>query len=100
MGNLSNYESNEIGKARMATLRGYGAQCTRIVNDMYKVAVEYHGFRESLDPVVDAEDIAYADASLSYMVTNLKPTIDGLTVDQKAWLDSVMNDLGYAPIVE
>ena len=97
MGNLSNYESNEIGKARMDQLRAFGKQGQDIVNKMRQLAVSYNGYRALLDPVADAEDIVYSDASLDYMCDQLKPILDALSVDEKVWLDAVMDSLGYQP---
>lgn len=100
MGDLSNYESNEKGQARMATLRGHGASAKKIVQQMYSIAVEYNNYRAGLDPVADAEDIAYSDGALSYMVAELKPILDNLSPEEKAWLDLVLSGLGFQPIVE
>jgi hypothetical protein len=100
MGNLSNYESNEVGSRRMATLRGHGASAKKIVQQMYSIAVEYNNYRAALDPVADAEDIAYSDGALSYMVAELKPILDNLSPEEKAWLDMVLSGLGFQPIVE
>lgn len=97
--NLSNYESQEIGKARMDQLRAHGKHMLDIVNKMYSLAVNYDGYRNALDPVADAEDIVYSDASLTYAVDQAKPIVDQLTVEQKAWLDLVMDGLGYEPKV-
>lgn len=97
MGNLSNYESNEIGQARMETLRGFGGKCETVVNEMYRVAVEYNNFRTSIS--ADVEDVAYSDQALVYMVGQLKPVIDSLNEEQKGWLDQVMGQLGYSPSV-
>lgn len=100
MGNLSNFESNEVGGARMATLRGHGEAAKKIVQQMYSIAVEYNNYRAGLDPVEDAEDIVYSDGALAYMVTELKPILDNLSPEEKAWLDMVLNGLGFQPIVE
>ena len=98
MGNLANYESSEIGKQRMDTLRGHGAKADEIVRMMYALAVEYDNYRKSLDPVEDAEDIQYSDESLTYMVQQLKPILDDLSADQKQWLDLVLSQLGFAAV--
>jgi|TARA_R100000149_G_scaffold32876_1_gene12609 hypothetical protein len=94
MGNLSNFESNEIGQARMESLRDAGDKCKSIVNMIYAVAVEYENFRDSLDPVEDAEDIAYSDQSLDYMCNELRPILEGLTDAQKARVNQVIASLG------
>ena len=99
MGNLSNFESQEIGKARMEQLRAHGKHMLDIVNKMYSLAVNYNGYRNALDPVEDAEDIAYSDASLVYAVDQAKPIVDQLDAEQKALLDLVMDGLGYEPKV-
>lgn len=100
MGDLANFESNEKGQARMATLRGHGAAAKKIVQQMYSIAVEYNNYRSQLDPVEDAEDVAYSDGALSYMVAELKPILDNLSPEEKAWLDLVLSGLGFQPIVE
>ena len=97
MGNLANYESNEKGKARMEVLRGHGAKADEIVRGMYALAVEYKNFRDSI--VDDVEDVQYSDASLTYMIGELKPILDGLDADQRQWLDLVMGQLGFSPSV-
>ena len=97
MGNLSNFESNEIGQKRMTELRAFGKQGQDIVNKMRQLAVSYNSYRGLLDPVLDAEDIVYSDASLDYMCDQLKPILDALSVDEKGWLDSVLDSLGYQP---
>ena len=97
MGNLSNYESNEVGKARMGRLRGFGSQMQDLVSKMYVLSAEYNNYRNELDPVADVEDIAYSDASLTYAVDQAKPTIDQLSVEERAWLDLVLDGLGYQP---
>jgi hypothetical protein len=95
MGNLSNYESNEIGQARMETLRGHGEAAKSIVQQMYSIAVEYNNYRNSLSG--DTEDIAYSDSALTYMVGELQPILGNLSSDEKAWLDLVLDGLGYQP---
>lgn len=100
MGNLANYESNEKGQARMQILRSHGDAAKKIVQQMYSIAVEYNNYRSQLDPVADAEDIAYSDGALSYMVAELKPILDNLSPEEKAWLDLVLSGLGFQPIVE
>ena len=97
MGNLSNFESNEIGQKRMTELRAFGSQGQDIVNKMRQLAVSYNSYRAQLDPVADAEDIVYSDTSLDYMCDQLKPILDALSVDEKAWLDAVMDSLGFQP---
>ncbi len=97
MGNLSNFESNEIGQKRMTELRAFGKQGQDIVNKMRQLAVSYNSYPALLDPVVDADDIVYSDASLDYMCDQRKPSLDALSVDEKAWLDAVMDSLGYQP---
>ena len=94
MGNLSNYESNEIGQARMEALRAMGAKCGDVVNMIYAVAVEYENYRDQLDPVADAEDIIYSDQSLDYMCNELAPILSGLTDAQKARVNQVIASLG------
>ena len=94
MGNLSNYESNEIGQARMEALRAMGDKCSEIVNMIYAVAVEYENYRDQLDPVADAEDITYSDQSLDYMCNELRPILEGLTTAQKARVNQVIASLG------
>ena len=97
MGNLSNFESNEKGKARMEQLRQHGAKADGIVRGMYALAVEYNNYRESIAD--DVEDVQYSDASLTYMIGQLKPIVDGLTPEQRQWLDLVMAQLGFSPTV-
>ena len=97
MGNLSNYESNEIGQARMNRLRAMGNKVVSLVNSMYASAVEYNNYRVELDPVEDAEDIAYSDAAFVYTADQAKPILDNLAVEEKAWLDAMLDALGYQP---
>jgi hypothetical protein len=97
MGNLSNYESNEIGAARMATLRSHGAAAKEIVQKMYSIAVEYNNYRNQLGN--DAEDIAYSDSALAYMVAELQPILGNLSPEEKGWLDLVLDGLNYQPKV-
>lgn len=97
MGNLSNYESNEIGAARMATLRSHGASAKEIVQKMYSIAVEYNNYRNQLGD--DAEDIAYSDSALAYMVSELQPILGNLSPEEKGWLDLVLDGLNYQPKV-
>jgi len=97
MGNLSNYESNEIGQARMEILRGHGEAAKSIVQQMYSIAVEYNNYRNSLSG--DPEDIAYSDSALTYMVGELQPILGNLSAEEKAWLDLVLDGLGYQPKV-
>ena len=97
MGSLDSFELNEIGQKRMTELRAFGKQGQDIVNKMRQLAVSYNGYRALLDPVVDADDIVYSDASLDYMCDQLKPILDALSVDEKVWLDAVMDSLGYQP---
>ena len=99
MGNLSNYESNEIGQARMNRLRAMGNKVVSLVNSMYASAVEYNNYRVELDPVEDAEDIAYSDAAFEYSVAECLPILEMLTAEQKAWLDVYLDGLGYQPKV-
>jgi len=97
MGNLSNYESNEIGQARMNRLRAMGNKVVSLVNSMYASAVEYNNYRAELDPVEDAEDIAYSDSAFVYTADQAKPILDNLAVEEKAWLDAMLDALGYQP---
>lgn len=97
MGNLSNFESNEKGKARMEQLRSHGAKADDIVRGMYALAVEYNNYRESIAD--DVEDVQYSDASLSFMIGELKPIVDSLLPEQRQWLDLVMAELGFSPTV-
>ena len=97
MGNLSNFESNEKGKARMEQLRLQGEKADGIVRSMYALAVEYNNYRESISD--DVEDVQYSDASLTFMVGELKTIVDSLNADQRQWLDLVMAQLGFSPSV-
>lgn len=97
MGNLSNYESSEIGKQRMDTLRAHGAKADEIVRKMYALAVEYHNFRESLD-ISEIDDIDYCDKSLAHMSGELKVILEALAPAQKKWLDLVLEKLGYKAV--
>ena len=97
MGNLSNYESNEIGQARMEILRGHGEAAKSIVQKMYSIAVEYNNYRNQLGN--DAEDIAYSDSALAYMVSELQPILGNLSPEEKGWLDLVLDGLNYQPKV-
>ena len=97
MGNLANFESNEKGKARMEQLRAHGEKADGIVRGMYALAVEYNNYRDSIAD--DVEDVQYSDASLTYMIGQLKPIVDGLNSDQRQWLDLVMAQLGFSPTV-
>ena len=97
MGNLANFESNEKGKARMEQLRMHGEKADGIVRGMYALAVEYNNYRDSIAD--DVEDVQYSDASLTYMIGQLKPIVDGLNSDQRQWLDLVMAQLGFSPTV-
>ena len=97
MGNLSNYESNEIGQARMGRLRSMGGKVVGLVNSMYAAAVEYNNYRVELDPVADADDIAYSDAAFVYTADQAKPVLDNLAPEEKAWLDAMLDALGYQP---
>ena len=97
MGNLSNFESNEKGKARMEQLRLQGEKADGIVRSMYALAVEYNNYRESISD--DVEDVQYSDASLTFMVGELKPIVDSLNAEQRQWLDLVMAQLGFSPSV-
>jgi len=97
MGNLSNYESNEIGQARMNRLRAMGSKVVSLVNSMYASAVEYNNYRVELDPVADAEDIAYSDVAFVYTADQAKPILENLAAEEKAWLDAMLDALGYQP---
>ena len=97
MGNLSNFESNEKGKARMEQLRAHGSKADDIVRGMYALAVEYNNYRDSIAD--DVEDVQYSDASLSFMIGELKPIVDSLNADQRQWLNLVMAQLGFSPTV-
>ena len=97
MGNLSNYESNEIGQARMNRLRAMGSKVVSLVNSMYASAVEYNNYRVELDPAADAEDIAYSDVAFVYTADQAKPILDNLAAEEKAWLDAMLDALGYQP---
>ena len=97
MGNLSNYESNEIGKARMDTLRRFGGDAKRLCDGMYQLAAGYDSFRSQLDPTSDAEDILYSDSAFDFSVSECLPTLEMLTAEQKVWLDRYLDGLGYQP---
>lgn len=95
MGNISNYESTEIGKERMLTLRVFGDDVKRIIDQIYQLSSSYEAYRSKLDPEADLGDIEYSDASLDYSVAEVKPTLDMLTPEEKVWLDKFMDGLGY-----
>ena len=97
MGNLQNYESNEIGKARMDTLRRFGGDAKRLCDGMYQLAAGYDSFRSQLDEVLDAEDIGYSVAAFEYSVAECLPLLAMLTLEQRVWLDRYMDGLGYQP---
>ena len=97
MGNLSNFESTEIGKERMDTLRRFGGDAKRLCDGMYQLAAGYESFRSQLDETIDAEDIAYSDAAFEYSVAECLPVLEMLTAEQKAWLDVYLDGLGYQP---
>ena len=97
MGNLANYESSEIGKQRMEVLRVHAKTADEICRKMYRLAVEYHNFRESLD-ISEIDDIDYCDKSLAHMSEELKPILDALAPAQKKWLDLVLEQLGYKAV--
>ena len=99
MGNLSNYESTEIGKSRMGQLRGFGGQAKGVADSMYALAAGYEGFRSQLDPVEDAEDIAYSDSAFDFSVLQCLPVLEMLTPEQKVYFDRYLDGLGYQPKV-
>jgi hypothetical protein len=97
MGNLSNYESNEIGKARMDTLRRFGGDAERLCDGLYQLAAGYNGFRAGLNPAEDAEDISYCDSSFDYSVAQCLPKLEMLTVEERVWLVRFLDGLGFIP---
>lgn len=94
MGSLADYQSSEQGQGRMDTIRAQGANVEQIVDSIATLAVEYDNYRKSLDPVVDADDIAFSDASLTQMCSDLSPKFAVLTTDQKGWVNQVIAGLG------
>lgn len=97
MGNLSNFESTEIGQARMNQLRGFGGQAKGVADSMYALAAGYEGFRSQLDETIDAEDIAYSDAAFDISVAECLPVLEMLTPEQKVYFDRFLDGLGYQP---
>lgn len=99
MGNISNYESNEVGKERLGTLRRYGGDAKKIVDMMYQLSSGYEAFRSKLDPESDAGDIVYSDAAFDFSVEECLPVLEMMTDEQKVWLDRYLDKLGYQPKV-
>ena len=68
MGNLAYYESSEIGKQRMDTLRGHGAKADEIVRMMYalrKLGLQKHGFVRPPYQPLDASERSKIDQALA-----------------------------------
>ncbi len=99
MGNISNFESNEVGKERLTTLRRYGGDAKKICDMMFQLASGYEAFRSGLDPEADAGDIVYSDSAFDYSVSECLPVLEMLTEEQKVWLDRYLLGLGYQPKV-
>ena len=99
MGNISNFESNEVGKERLGTLRRYGGDAKKICDMMFQLASGYEAFRSGLDPEADAGDIVYSDSAFDYSVSECLPVLEMLTEEQKVWLDRYLLGLGYQPKV-
>ena len=97
MGNISNFESNEVGKERLTTLRRYGGDAKKIVDMMYQLSSGYEAFRSGLDPEADAGDIGYSDSAFDYSVSECLPVLEMMTEEQKVWLDRYLDGLGYEP---
>ena len=97
MGSLADYQSSEQGQARMGQLRGFGGQAKDVADSMYALAAGYEGFRSQLDPVEDAEDIAYSDAAFDISVAECLPVLEMLTPEQKIYFDRFLDGLGYEP---
>ena len=99
MSNISNFESNEVGKGRLTTLRRYGGDAKKIVDMMYQLASGYEAFRAGLDPEADAGDLVYSDSAFDFSVTECLPVLEMMTEEQKVWLDRYLLALGYQPKV-
>ena len=97
MGNISNFESNEVGKVRLTTLRRYGGDAKKIVDMMYPLSSGYEAFRSGLDPEADAGDIVYSDSAFDFSVSECLPVLEMMTDEQKVWLDRYLDGLGYEP---
>ncbi len=97
MGNISNFESNEVGKERLGTLRRYGGDAKKIVDMMYQLSSGYEAFRSGLDPEADAGDIVYSDSAFDFSVSECLPVLEMMTDEQKVWLDRYLDGLGYEP---
>ena len=97
MGNISNFESNEVGKERLTTLRRYGGDAKKIVDMMYQLSSGYEAFRSGLDPEADAGDIVYSDSAFDYSVSECLPVLEMMTEEQKVWLERYLDGLGYEP---
>ena len=97
MSNISNFESNEVGKERLGMLRRYGGDAKKIVDMMYQLASGYEAFRSGLDPETDAGDIVYSDSAFDYSVSECLPVLEMMTEEQKVWLDRYLDGLGYQP---
>ena len=97
MGNISNFESNEVGKERLTTLRRYGGDAKKIVDMMYQLSSGYEAFRSGLDPEADAGDIVYSDSAFDFSVSECLPVLEMMTDEQKVWLDGYLDGLGYEP---
>ncbi len=99
MSNISNHESNEIGKERLGALRRHGGDAKKICDMMYQLASGYEAFRSGLDPEADAGDIAYSDAAFDFSVEECLPVLAMLTPEQKVFFDRYLDKLGYEPKV-
>ena len=99
MGNISNFESNEVGKERLTTLRRYGGDAKKIVDMMYQLSSGYEAFRSGLDPESDVGDIVYSDSAFDFSVSECLPVLEMMTDEQKVWLDRYLDGLGYQPKV-
>ena len=96
MGKLQQAQDVEAGKASLEELRGYGGSMDSIVDSIKQLAMNYELYRTNL---VDAEDVAYADAALAYAIAQNKPKFDALSAEQKSWVDFAFDGLGYQPKV-
>jgi len=96
MGKLQQAQDVEAGKASLEELRGYGGDMDSIVDAIKQLAMNYELYRSNL---TDADDVAYADAALSYAIAQNKPKLDSLSPGEKARVDAVMAGLGFSPTV-
>lgn len=103
MGSIATAGAAAQGQAAIETLSSIQAEIASVLQRMVQVANDYHQLRNT--PGLDAEDVAFLDASFAETLAKSKARFDSVprSNDKKSpkegeWVDRFVEGLGFTQV--